>query len=170
MEKIKKENRINMPNGDLVIFNLKPAYCGFNISILKSYINNGKVEKNITLSMWDDYGFRAWCSDDNDNIKSIEFVFKDDEPLYKHLVTLLGEDEILLIDDDETTVNIVNENNDFDDDLIEELINQIGAVLIHIIRFSFGYNHLRTYGCIVLCLLSINRCQSCVLIFQQVRF
>lgn len=29
-----------------------------------------------------------------------------------------------LIDDDETTVNIVNENNDFDDDLIEELINE----------------------------------------------
>lgn len=102
MEIIKKENRINMPNGDLVIFNLKPAYCGFNINILKSYIKNGKVEKNITLSMWDDYGFRAWCRDDSDNIKSIEFVFKDDEPLYKHLLNFLGEDEVLVIDDDET--------------------------------------------------------------------
>lgn len=33
-----------------------------------------------------------------------------------------------LIDEDETTVNIVNENNDFDDDLIEELINETHAI------------------------------------------
>lgn len=33
-----------------------------------------------------------------------------------------------LIDEDETTVNIVNENNDFDDDLIEELINETHSI------------------------------------------
>ena len=104
MGTIEKEHRINMTNGNIIIFRLSDAYCGYNITIQKGYIKDGQVDKTITLSMWDDYGFRAWRKDDNDDIKSIDFEFEPNDPLYNYLLNILGEDEILLIDDDETAL------------------------------------------------------------------
>jgi len=96
------EKRIELENNDKIIITETPGYCTEMISIMKGYFSNGELVKTIRLSMWDDFGFEAWMDCDYDEIEKISFDFDLNDPLYPYFDNLLGEENKLIIDDDNT--------------------------------------------------------------------
>ena len=74
---------------------------GRRVIIDKGYLKNGKPEKILTMSMTDDFGFEAFTFSDEET-NSVNFSIPQYDPLYKHLNTLLGANDDLIIDDDMT--------------------------------------------------------------------
>ena len=74
---------------------------GRRVIIDKGYIQNGEPSKILTMSMTDDFGFEAFTFSDEET-DSVNFSIPQYDPLYKHLNTLLGVNDDLVIDDDMT--------------------------------------------------------------------
>lgn len=71
------------------------------VVIDKGYMQNGELSKVLTISMTDDFGFEAFNFSDEET-DSVNFSIPQYDPLYKHLNTLLGANNDLIIDDDMT--------------------------------------------------------------------
>ena len=71
------------------------------VVIDKGYMQNGELSKVLTISMADDFGFEAFNFSDEET-DSVHFSIPQYDPLYKHLNTLLGVNNDLIIDDDMT--------------------------------------------------------------------
>lgn len=96
------EKRIKLENNDIIIFNIDSSFIHCDtFTISKCYFKNGGLEKTISFCMWDDFAFSAWCSEDED-LKQLDFCFEEFDSLYSHLEKLLGSDDELIIDDDDT--------------------------------------------------------------------
>ena len=74
---------------------------GRRVIIDKGYIKNGEPSKILTMSMTDDFGFEAYTFS-NEETDSVDFLIPQNDPLYKHLNTLLDANDDLVIDDDMT--------------------------------------------------------------------
>ena len=96
------EKRIHLENSDVIIFNINHSlnYCDM-VTINKGYFKDGDLDKTICFSMWDDFAFEAWC-DEDEGFRNLNFCFEKTDPLYSHLEKLLGQDNELVIDDDDT--------------------------------------------------------------------
>lgn len=96
------EKRIKLENDDIIIVNIDSSliYCD-KVTISKGYFKNGNLEKTISFCIWDDFSFEAWCCED-ESLKHLAFDFEESDPLYSHLERLLGRDDELIIDDDDT--------------------------------------------------------------------
>jgi len=101
MSELKK---IVLSDGSVISTKLdKDVYCGHFFSINKRYIINGKLDKSIKLSMWDDFSFEGYSYDKyNREVEDINFEFDVNDPLYFSLNRLLMYKNPLVIDDDET--------------------------------------------------------------------
>lgn len=100
------EKTIKSKNGDITTYRERPSnWVGCRI-IQKSYFEQGNLTKTIILSMGDDYGFEGHQEDASiqeiRKTSKVQFDFNEDDVLYKHLQGLLGQDNTLTIDDDET--------------------------------------------------------------------
>lgn len=71
------------------------------VVIDKGYMQNGEPSKILTMAMTDDFGFEAFTFSD-EKTDSVNFSIPQYDPLYKHLNTLLGVNDDLVIDDDMT--------------------------------------------------------------------
>lgn len=137
------EKRIKLDNGNVIIFNRNPGYCCDTISIDYGYLKDGELIKSLCLYIWDDICFKAYSKDRN--INNIEFDIDINNPIYFCVKNLLGEDNELIIDDDDTYGRLnkylvikkvddiykfifINnlEKNDFESDKFRVFIKNIG--------------------------------------------
>ena len=107
-------------------------------------MQNGEPSKVLTMFMGDDFGFEAYTFS-NEKTDSVDFLIPKYDPLYKHLNTLLGTNDDLLIDDDMTVEEqqkymkiqrqeqdiLINFNNSLKDDSIT---NKFIITIINIMR------------------------------------
>lgn len=89
---------INLKDGNIIRLDDNES----GIIIEKGYFKNGELSKILTMSMTNDFGFEAFIFLDEET-DSVEFSIPQNDPLYKHLSTLLGQEDSLVIDDDMTT-------------------------------------------------------------------
>ncbi len=98
---------INLSNGR-VTYEESNAYCGKLVTIRRIY-NDEK--KHIEFNKWDDYSFKAYIMSENYyDLKELEFEIKQYDPLYLPLDKFLGEENQIIIDDDdsyETNENVM---------------------------------------------------------------
>ena len=95
MEKI-----TNLENGNRITIDISKGYCTDVINIHKYYAQNGKLIKIIRLSIWDDMSFGGYTYIKEE--KELEFSFDKNDPLYFCLNRLLGNNQKITIDDDDT--------------------------------------------------------------------
>lgn len=95
---MKKE--ILLKNGNKTILSIDEGYCTNVVTIVKYYLEENCLVKSINLSIWDDMAFSGYTKNLGDNL--IEYEFDINDPIYFSLNNLLGEDEKLIIDDDNT--------------------------------------------------------------------
>ena len=96
---------IDLEDGNKIIINISPGYCTNFVNISKGYLNNNDLVKGIDFSIWDDISIRGFIYEDiNTNILKFEFDFYD--PIYFCLNRLLGKDDELIIDDDDTYASL----------------------------------------------------------------
>lgn len=88
--------QIKLDNGNILYINKDEGYSGYEVIIGEKDFTNRKV---LELSIWDDMAFTAITGDNTDYI---EFVFDVNHPLYFCIRKLLGDNELLTIDDDNT--------------------------------------------------------------------
>lgn len=93
------EKRIRISDNRILNYNTVDGYVMMH-SIREDFLKNGKLEKNYTLSKWDDYGFRGYSAFDNP-IK-LSYEFDVEHPLYFAFLHLLDNASELIIDDDHT--------------------------------------------------------------------
>ena len=91
------DKKIALKDGNIIKLNND----GRNMIINKGYLKNGEPEKILTMSMTDDFGFEAFTFSDEET-NSVNYSIPQYDPLYKHLNTLLGANDDLIIDDDMT--------------------------------------------------------------------
>ena len=91
------DKKIALEDGNII----KSNNDGRNMIINKGYLKNGEPEKILTMSMTDDFGFEAFTFSDEET-NSVNYSIPQYDPLYKHLNTLLGANDDLIIDDDMT--------------------------------------------------------------------
>lgn len=91
-------------NSDNIMFYQEDGYCSKYMHIEKAYFNFNKLEKKVKLSIWDDMNFSVWINDDSlySNITSITCDITIEDKIYFALNRMLGKDNILIIDDDDT--------------------------------------------------------------------
>lgn len=94
------QKRINLSKENVIIFNKNPGYCCDTISIDNGYLKKGELIKSLGLYIWDDICFKAYSK--NRNINYIDFDIDINNPIYFCVKHLLGEDNELIIDDDDT--------------------------------------------------------------------
>ncbi len=94
-------------NNNIISLNITEGYCTKIISIDKIFT---KQLKDITLMVWDDFSFKGYFSHKNiySKINTLTFSFSLEDKIYFALNRLLGQDDYLLIDDDNTKDNLVN--------------------------------------------------------------
>jgi len=89
---------MKLDNGNILLLSINPGYCCNTVSISEGYIKNNNLEKEIELSIWDDILFSVYTNDISQN--HIDFEFDINHPLYFCIKNLLGNDETIIIDDD----------------------------------------------------------------------
>ncbi len=67
----------------------------------KDFSQYGETIKLLTMTMGDDFEFEAYPFKDDDN-NNLNFSISTSDPLYDYIITILGEDESLKINDDLT--------------------------------------------------------------------
>ena len=113
-----------------LIINIHKGYIGDTIMIQQiSLDNEGKITE-LRLNIWDDISFSAYSSDSS--LDKLEFTFDINNPLFFPLNRLLGTNNYLVIDDDESyeilkkymvferrndliKIKFFNKNNDYDE-------------------------------------------------------
>lgn len=81
---------------------ISKGYCTNEISVIKGYIEDSELKKEITFSIWDDIHIYGLTFDDSSEKSSISFDFEMDDPLYFPLSRLIGNDKEFVLDDDHT--------------------------------------------------------------------
>jgi len=97
--------KIDLADGNRIIFSKEEGYCTSTVSFSKGYLKNGELVKSIDMAIWDDMSFHGYLGVDyrEEELPNVlEFEFTIDDPLYFCLDELLGNDHILIIDDDDT--------------------------------------------------------------------
>lgn len=97
---MEKNKKIQLSNGNVLLLDISPGYACDVVMIREGYLKDRELEKNYTLSIWDDIQLNAYC-DDRD-VKSVEFEFDINHPLYFCFNRFLDIDEEFAIDDDRT--------------------------------------------------------------------
>lgn len=89
--------KISVFDGEYTFDKDPEQYCAPMITITKIV----KIGQNsfIRFSMWDDIEINAFSAL---NTESLRFIFKENDPLYSPLCSLLNNERILIIDDDNT--------------------------------------------------------------------
>lgn len=95
------EKRIKINNNRTLIYNITKDSFITTYTIKEIFLENNKLKKIYTLSMWDDYNFNSYV-DSNHNNDIVSYEFDKNHPLFLALFHLLNYDEELLIDDDGT--------------------------------------------------------------------
>lgn len=94
--------KINLENGDKILIASYSIASGNIFRIYKSYFENEEMNKFILFSMFDGFLFEGTIVDEIETRKmdSLSFVLKQSDPLYQHFNNLLGEDKLLVLNDD----------------------------------------------------------------------
>ena len=95
------EKRIKINNNRTLIYNITKDSFITTYTIKEIFLENNKLKKIYTLSMWDDYNFNSYV-DSYDTNDIVSYEFDKNHPLFLALFHLLNYDEELLIDDDGT--------------------------------------------------------------------
>lgn len=83
---------------------ISKAYSGYFSSYKIIEFKNCQPYGMIAFNQWDDYSFQAYLFDSNfDDINSINFIIKKDNPFYNSLNKFLNKDDLIIIDDDDTS-------------------------------------------------------------------
>ena len=85
---------------NVIVFTKNPGYCCDTVSIYNGYLKDNQLLKSLELHIWDDISFNAYSKDKN--INTIDFDIDVEHPLYFCIKHLLGKDNKLIIDDDDT--------------------------------------------------------------------
>lgn len=96
---------INLEDGNRIMLSIEPGYCTNTVSISKGYFCDDELVKDISLTIWDDIAFHGYICSQERNIeypKELVFEFDINDPIYFCLLELLGNDDYLVIDDDDT--------------------------------------------------------------------
>ncbi|MGM9834944.1 MAG: hypothetical protein ACI31M_04125 [Bacilli bacterium] len=88
----------------IIMVSVNNGYCTDVINIEKGYLQDGELDKTIKLSIWDDISFSTYKKDIDlyTDIKELEYEITIEDRIYFALNRLLGIDEELYIDDDDT--------------------------------------------------------------------
>lgn len=103
------EKRINN-KGNIVRIVTEEGYCTNNVHITKAFFKDGELDKTVTFSIWDDMSFnthihnRELCLD----ITELSFEIDIEDQIYFALNRMLGRDNSLIIDDDDTREELRN--------------------------------------------------------------
>lgn len=94
--------KINLENGDKILIASYSIASGNIFRIYKGYFENGEMNKSILFSMFDGFLFEGTVVDEIETRKmdSLSFVLQQSDPLYQHFNNLLGEDKLLVLNDD----------------------------------------------------------------------
>ncbi len=95
------EKRIKINNNRTLIYNITKDSFITTFTIKEIFLENNKLKKIYTLSVWDDYNFNSYV-DSYDTSSIVSYEFDKNHPLFLALFHLLNYDEELLIDDDGT--------------------------------------------------------------------
>ena len=98
------EKRIELDDGNIILLNISKGYCCNTVTIFKGYMEENYLEKEITLSIWDDISFRAYTKDTDENF--LEFEFDINDPLYFCISRFLGKDKEFIIEDDHASEHL----------------------------------------------------------------
>lgn len=91
--------KIDLKDGDKYIFSCKE----FLTTLTKYCCKNQELEKTITFQFESDFLVSAWPAlEEIEDCNTISFTFSQDDLLYNPLNHLLGDDKIVVIDDDLT--------------------------------------------------------------------
>lgn len=92
-------------NGNIIKITSTEGYCTHNIYIEKAFMINGNLEKIIKFSIWDDIAFSTYIKDKNLYLDITDIVFDIEitDQIYFALNRMLGKDNNLIIDDDDTS-------------------------------------------------------------------
>lgn len=94
------KKKMTLNNKNKYILTVNPGYCCDSIGITRCELEENLI-KNIRFDCWDDMAFNAYIQN-LETLDKIEFTFNIDDPLYFCLYRLLGKDNKLIIDDDDT--------------------------------------------------------------------
>lgn len=97
-------------NNNIIRILVEQGYCTENIFIEKTFLNNNELEKTISFSIWDDMSFRTYIHNDDlySDIMDLSFEINIEDKIYFALNRLLGIDDSLVIDDDDTREKLKN--------------------------------------------------------------
>lgn len=84
------------------------GYCTDVINIEKCFLNNNKFDKCIKMIIYDDIIFRAFKMNIPDDVNELEYEITIEDKIYFALNRLLGVDNELYIDDDDTKEELKN--------------------------------------------------------------
>lgn len=97
-------------NDSIIRITTEQGYCSDNIHITKAFFKGKELDKTVTFSIWDDMSFnthihnRELCLD----ITDLSFEIDIEDHIYFALNRMLGKDNYLIIDDDDTSEKLRN--------------------------------------------------------------
>ncbi|MDD3453001.1 MAG: hypothetical protein PHN42_01820 [Bacilli bacterium] len=82
---------------------IKKSYCGYFSSYEMAEFKDKELERTVSFNQWDDYGFNAFCLNcDMNIINKVDFKIDKNNLFYTPLKKFLGNEELIIIDDDDT--------------------------------------------------------------------
>ena len=93
------EKKLNINSNRKLIFSREPSYGTYLDEVEEGFSKNSKLDKGYSLSRWDDYAFVGYSSSRH---HCVDFSFDVDHVLYFPLLHLLGDDDELIVDDDDS--------------------------------------------------------------------
>lgn len=103
------EKRINNKE-NIVRIVTEEGYCTNNVHITKAFFKDGELDKTVTFSIWDDMSFynHIHHRELRLDITELSFEIDIDDQIYFALNRMLGRDNSLIIDDDDTREELRN--------------------------------------------------------------
>lgn len=91
-------------NGNIIRITSNEGYCTHNVHIEKAFMKNENLDKIIRFSIWDDMSFSTYINNNDlySDITKIIFNIEITDQIYFALNRMLGKDNNLIIDDDDT--------------------------------------------------------------------
>lgn len=97
-------------NDNIIRIVTDQGYCTKSVHITKAFLKNKDLEKTVTFSIWDDMSFRTYIANQDvySDITKLSFEIEIEDKIYFALNRLLGKDNSLIIDDDDTREELKN--------------------------------------------------------------